>query len=161
MNERLWTLILVGCVTIAFTATLPGQGAGGINPKEIVGCDDSRESDPEGAGKTYITVGHKCTSSSDPLSKKPKAVEDANKEFEKGINNAHTCAGCPSGQTGCAPLPLVANPDPPYAESDCTFQFIEGCDGSPIRTDVIATCTATIYWKYECDTCTSSSGGGG
>lgn len=151
MTSRSVKRVLTGlCVTSGvFLLVRAGVSLGG-DPAIVVRCG----SDANLVDTSIQTTGTHCTSSSTPSSKIEKAVSKANDNLAKWAESSYVCQTCPEGQAGCQ---KNHGAGPPYEITDCTFSYAPGCQGNPLKTLVMATCTKTVTVTRECSMCKDGS----
>lgn len=151
MNNRnvLTVLILATC---AVMSTARMAAASFFNPTLQVDCGSSN-----GATGTYVSVGIKCTSNQGGCNQtnKDRARAEANETFVNWINSSHQCKTCIMGEPPASYVcseTITITPTGGYADADCVCHIgASGCEGNPLKTEIVQTCTASITWLYSCD----------
>jgi hypothetical protein len=118
------------------------------DPQQIVDCGTTAVGQ-----ENYSQRGTYCSSHyGDPHQDDDEALQDANDDFMKWLEDSFACGGCPVPQTGCTPS-WGTIPSPPFSAANCTFSLGGSCQGNPFKVLVIANCTNNIIWAYACDGC--------
>jgi hypothetical protein len=142
------SLVVVNMTVAAFAAFAAERvtaAASAQGPALRVLCGSS-----ESKTDVYTQRGTKCTSASDPTTKRQDAVNNANGLFQAWLDSAFYCDECATTQctktTGTSSNPL-------FTIADCTFTYQQNCQGNPLKTLVIANCTKNLTWIVSCDYC--------
>ncbi len=146
MKRFVGTLCLI-MAAVLLSVHAVRAGGGGYSELD---CGDTKEN-----SGTEVQVGHHCTSNQGGCSQsnRDKARTDANKDMNTRLGGAYRCTYCLAGDPEQG-FPCVGSfvltPAGGFADSDCLCSTAGECQGNPLKTLIVMTCTATIGWSMTC-----------